>query len=194
MTSKELITQALATGMPKYLGLHHTLYSLVRCKDIMLEELITKALADANIDHEWSYGSHGVVTDITLATGETISVKSGIWNQKKNILTFSGSRLGSYPTLQDKYNRIVDTKPDFYIFGSTPKNPALKTAHEYAFFILTGDEVNYGDFTDWVDGPRPTVTTPAVTASINATMSHQLWTDVDLTHIGATPDKVVIQI
>lgn len=194
MTTKDEIHEALKEGMSHFLTYHHELYSSVRCKDVMLEELISKSLKKFGIANEWLYGSHNIVTDIVLQTNENVSIKSGVWNQKQNTLTFSGSRLGSYPTLEQKHAHIMETKPDFYIFGSKPVYPQNIEEHEYAFFVLTGEEINYSTPDQWVDGLAPSLHNENISAEIRPSMSHQLWTTVNMNSVENKVTKICIPI
>ena len=89
----------LANTLSNKLAIHHSVYRLP-CTSEYLEELVADALKENGFDNDWQPNrSHSVSVDMTIEEGPSISVKSGVYDPKKKLLKFSGSRLGKYNTL-----------------------------------------------------------------------------------------------
>lgn len=111
--------ELLGEAMKKRLQLHHSVYDS-RCKDIFLEENFHKALLSLNITSLWKSGSHSVKHDI-MTNGPDIGIKSGQIVFAKNTLTYSGSRLGSHDTIEEKIDFLEANKPHYTFFMAEKK-------------------------------------------------------------------------
>ena len=162
----------IAAVMEKRLRLHHNLYDS-RCKDILLEENFHKALLELNIPNKWKSGSHSVKYDI-MTNGPDIGVKSGQINLEKNTLTYSGSRLGSQKTLEDKIEFLEDNKPYYTFFMAETKK-----SKSYFFCVLQNDVISYR--LNWNQKNNIfEASCKNYKFTIRETMSDQIWSDIDL--------------
>lgn len=162
----------IAETMQKRLSLHHSLYDS-RCKDILLEENFHKALLELNVPNIWKSGSHSVRYDI-VTNGPDIGIKSGQINFDKKILTYSGSRLGSHKTIDDKINFLEANKPTFTFFMAETKK-----SKSYFFCVLQNDVLSYR--LEWKQRDNVfEASTSNFKFTIRETMSDQLWSEIDL--------------
>lgn len=190
----QTLKEKLGDALTENLFQHHKIYRLPSYGEY-LEEMISKSFTDIGENHIWEPDrSHKVSTDITLESGSTASVKSGQYNLQKNNLTFSGSRLGQYSSIEDKLRAIISQSADFYIcvakidsdWKPVPKKIDKK---KYYLFMFSSEILDY-DNHKWV--PKKTkngnenyeMDVNGFSASIRASMSHQLWTTISLSKIG----------
>lgn len=187
---KEKLGKALSGNLHQ----HHLIYRLPSYGEY-LEEMISKSFTDIGEKHKWEPDrSHKVSTDITLQSGQTVSVKSGQYNLQKNHLTFSGSRLGQYSSLEEKLNAVISQSADFYIcvakidsdWKPVPKRNEQK---KYYLFMFDSDVLDY-DKHIWTSKKTKSgsenyeMEVQGFAASIRASMSHQLWTTLGTEKIG----------
>ena len=103
----EHIREILKIGLVEKLKIHHSLYRLP-CTSEYLEELISSILAENGYINDWQPNrSHAISVDMTLDSGMSFSVKSGVYDVSKSTLTFSGSRLGKHETLSEMVNSVI---------------------------------------------------------------------------------------
>jgi hypothetical protein len=182
------------------LRLHHMLYRLPAISEF-LEELIAEALQENGYPNDWKPNrSHTVSKDLTLNEGKSFSIKSGIYDQKKKTLKFSGSRLGKHNTIEAMVASIDNTHADFYIclakasedWSSIPGKEDPKT---YYLFVFEASKLDYngvwGVKESKKGGFKYVIDKPGMHAKIAPSMSYQLWTTVDISIIG-DPEKLVI--
>jgi hypothetical protein len=136
---------------------------------------------------------------MSLESGESFSVKSGVY--ANNTLTFSGSRLGKYQTLDAMISSVVDNSADYYVclakcdqdWSSVPAENEKKV---YYLFIFDSKALIY-DSGVWnkvetkSGGYNYVMESIGLSARINTSMSSQLWTSVNESLIGA-PTKLEI--
>jgi len=187
LENKEGVNQ-LAMAIKKRVLAHRELYSNA-IKAELWEEVLHRSFADIGITTDWQPdGNHGVGKDMTLATGERISCKSGSYDNK-GTLTISGSRLTKHKTLQEKISFISDKKEDSYALLSRHKND--KRGAEYKLILFPSDILNYGEL-DWkIKKTKPKknsgltsqpsgfeASSSLLICSIQKNMSDQLWTKI----------------
>jgi hypothetical protein len=136
---------------------------------------------------------------MSLESGESFSIKSGVY--ANNTLTFSGSRLGKYQTLDAMISSVVDNSAKYYVclakadqdWSSVPAENEVKT---YYLFIFDSQTLIY-DSGVWnkvqtkSGGYNYVMESIGLSARINTSMSSQLWTSVNESLIGA-PTKLEI--
>jgi len=182
------------------LRLHHMLYRLPAISEY-LEELISEALQENGYPNDWKPNrSHTVSKDLTLDTGKSFSIKSGIYDPKKKTLKFSGSRLGKHNRIEAMVEAIADTHADFYIclakasedWSNVPGKDEDKT---YYLFVFEASKLDYNG--EWgvkvskKGGFKYVIDKPGFHAKIAPSMSYQLWTTVDSSIIG-DPEKLIV--
>ena len=191
-----LMRNVLPAALVEQLKLHHSVY-LAPAKAEQLEELVSNALTNAGLLNDWAPGSHAVSTDITLeASGATLSVKSG--TVANGVLEISGSRLGKNST--SVASMLADVKArsaQFYVSVAKVKTDwsgkVLPSSEKrYQLFIFPADLLDYGTGDEWTtrsNANGKTVYTYEATrgaiskAEIRASMSHQLWTRIDISKL-----------
>lgn len=196
----ETIRDILIDGLTKKLKAHHSVYRLP-CTSEFLEELIANTLSEHGLKNDWQPNrSHTVSKDMSLDTGPSISVKSGVY--ANNTLTFSGSRLGKHDTLDKMINHVLENKSDYYVclakadqdWSSVPSQNETKT---YYLFIFDANVLMY-DLPLWnkvqtkSGGYNYVMESIGMSARINTSMSSQLWTTVSEALTGS-PAKLEIQ-
>jgi len=182
------------------LRLHHMIYRLPAISEF-LEELIAETLQENGYPNDWKPNrSHAVSKDLTLETGESFSIKSGVYDPKKKTLKFSGSRLGKHDTIEAMVEAIGNTHADFYIclakasedWSSIPAKADPKT---YYLFVFKASQLDYsgvwGVSESKKGGFKYTIDKPGLHAKINPSMSYQLWTTVDTSLIGE-PERLIV--
>ena len=109
------IKNTLIGGLLGKLAIHHSVYRLP-CTSEYLEELVSDTLNENGMPNDWIPNrSHSVSIDMTLDSGESISVKSGTYDPVKQTLVISGSRLGKHETLDKMLDAVVSTHADYYV-------------------------------------------------------------------------------
>ena len=107
------IKNILITGLTEKLKVHHSVYRLP-CTSEFLEELIASVLTEAGYTNDWQPNrSHSISVDMSLDSGQSFSVKSGVY--ANNTLTFSGSRLGKHVGLDNMIASVIDNSADYYV-------------------------------------------------------------------------------
>jgi hypothetical protein len=136
---------------------------------------------------------------MSLESGESFSIKSGVY--ANNTLTFSGSRLGKYQTLDAMISSVVDNSAKYYVclakadqdWSSVPAENEVKT---YYLFIFDSQTLIYNNGA-WnkvqtkSGGYNYVMESIGLSARINTSMSSQLWTSVNESLIGS-PTKLEI--
>jgi hypothetical protein len=198
----DTIKQTLTSGLIEKLKIHHSVYRLP-CTSEFLEELIANILSESGFTNDWKPNrSHSVSVDMTLETGSSFSIKSGVYDPFKGVLKFSGSRLGKHKTLEEMLSHVVSTSADYYVcvakadqdWSSVPSQNETKT---YYLFVFDKTSLNYQTDTwfkkDKKDGGfKYHMEIEGMNASIVPSLSHQLWTTVSESLIGS-PTKLEIQ-
>ncbi len=193
------IKQILIEGLTSKLKIHHSVYRLP-CTSEFLEELIANTFTENGLINDWQPNrSHSISVDMSLESGESFSIKSGVY--ANNTLTFSGSRLGKYQTLDAMISSVVDNSAKYYVclakadqdWSSVPAENEVKT---YYLFIFDSQTLIY-DSGVWnkvqtkSGGYNYVMESIGLSARINTSMSSQLWTSVNESLIGA-PTKLEI--
>jgi hypothetical protein len=193
------IKQILIDVLTSKLKIHHSVYRLP-CTSEFLEELIANTFTENGLINDWQPNrSHSISVDMSLESGESFSIKSGVY--ANNTLTFSGSRLGKYQTLDAMISSVVDNSAKYYVclakadqdWSSVPAENEVKT---YYLFIFDSQTLIY-DSGVWnkvqtkSGGYNYVMESIGLSARINTSMSSQLWTSVNESLIGA-PTKLEI--
>ena len=196
----EQIKNILIPGLTEKLKIHHSVYRLP-CTSEFLEELIASALTEAGYINDWQPNrSHSISVDMSLESGESFSVKSGVY--ANNTLTFSGSRLGKYQTLDAMIDSVVNNSAKYYVCLAKADQdwssvPAKNEKKVYYLFIFDAQTLVY-DSNVWnkvetkSGGYNYVMESIGMSARINTSMSSQLWTSVNESLIGA-PTKLEIE-
>jgi hypothetical protein len=194
------IKQILIEGLTSKLKIHHSVYRLP-CTSEFLEELIANTFTENGLINDWQPNrSHSISVDMSLESGESFSVKSGVY--ANNTLTFSGSRLGKYQTLDAMISSVVDNSADYYVCLAKCDQdwspvPAENEKKVYYLFIFDSKTLIY-DSGVWnkvqtkSGGYNYVMESIGMSARINTSMSSQLWTSVNESLIGS-PTKLDIQ-
>ena len=193
------IKNILVTGLTEKLKVHHSVYRLP-CTSEFLEELIASALTEAGYTNDWQPNrSHSISVDMSLDSGQSFSVKSGVY--ANNTLTFSGSRLGKHVGLDNMIASVIDNSADYYVclaksdqdWSSVPSQNEKKI---YYLFVFPAQTLIY-DSGVWnkvetkSGGYNYVMESIGMSARINTSMSSQLWTSVNESLIGS-PTKLEI--
>ena len=195
------IKQILIEGLTSKLKIHHSVYRLP-CTSEFLEELIANTFTENGLINDWQPNrSHSISVDMSLESGESFSIKSGVY--ANNTLTFSGSRLGKYQTLDAMISSVVDNSAKYYVclakaeedWSSVPAENEMKV---YYLFVFDSQTLIY-DSGVWnkvqtkSGGYNYVMESIGMSARINTSMSSQLWTSVNESLIGA-PTKLEINV
>jgi hypothetical protein len=181
------------------LRIHHSLYRLP-CTSEFLEELISNTLSEAGYINDWQPNrSHSISVDMSLDTGESFSIKSGVY--ANNTLTFSGSRLGKHDGLDNMIASVVSNSADYYVclakadqdWSSVPSQNEKKIYYLFVFpsQTLIYDNGLWNKVETKSGGYNYVMESIGMSARINTSMSSQLWTSVNESLIGS-PTKLEI--
>ena len=193
------IKQILIEGLTSKLKIHHSVYRLP-CTSEFLEELIANTFTENGLINDWQPNrSHSISVDMSLESGESFSIKSGVY--ANNTLTFSGSRLGKYQTLDAMISSVVDNSAKYYVCLAKSEEdwysvPAENEKKVYYLFVFDAQTLIY-DSGVWnkvqtkSGGYNYVMESIGMSARINTSMSSQLWTSVNESLIGA-PTKLEI--
>lgn len=196
----EQIKNILIPGLTEKLKIHHSVYRLP-CTSEFLEELISNTFTEHGLINDWQPNrSHSISVDMSLESGESFSVKSGVY--ANNTLTFSGSRLGKHDGLDNMINSVIDNSADWYVclaksdqdWSSVPSQNEKKV---YYLFVFPSQTLMY-DSGVWnkvqtkSGGYNYVMESIGMSARINTSMSSQLWTSVNESLIGS-PTKLDIE-
>jgi hypothetical protein len=193
------IKQILIEGLTSKLKIHHSVYRLP-CTSEFLEELIANTFTENGLINDWQPNrSHSISVDMSLESGESFSIKSGVY--ANNTLTFSGSRLGKYQTLDAMISSVVDNSAKYYVclakadqdWSSVPAENEKKVYYLFVFDsqTLIYDNALWNKVQTKSGGYNYVMESIGMSARINTSMSSQLWTSVNESLIGA-PTKLEI--
>lgn len=198
----EQVKNILIDGLQAKLAVHHSVYRLP-CTSEFLEELVSDTLNENGMPNDWKPDrSHSVSIDMTLESGQSISVKSGRYDPEKATLVISGSRLGKHETLEKMVESVASTHADWYVCLAKiekdwifiPSKNDIKTYHLFAF---EASKLDY-KIENWSrkdskhgSGYKYVMDIPGMSATIRPSMSHQLWTTISCDIIGI-PSKLEI--
>ena len=193
------IKQILIEGLTSKLKIHHSVYRLP-CTSEFLEELIANTFTENGLINDWQPNrSHSISVDMSLESGESFSIKSGVY--ANNTLTFSGSRLGKYQTLDAMISSVVDNSAKYYVclakaeedWSSVPAENEMKVYYLFVFDskTLIYDSGVWNKVQTKSGGYNYVMESIGMSARINTSMSSQLWTSVNESIIGA-PTKLEI--
>lgn len=197
----DTIKETLSTGLIEKLKIHHSVYRLP-CTSEFLEELISNVLEESGFSNDWKPNrSHSVSVDMTLDTGSSLSIKSGVYDPAKGVLKFSGSRLGKHKTLEEMLNHVVSNSADYYVCVAKADQdwssvPSQNDDKIYYLFVFDKSALNYQTDT-WFKkekkdgGFKYHMEIDGMNASIVPSLSHQLWTTINTSLVGE-PDRLVI--
>ena len=195
----DLIKNILIEGLTEKLKIHHSVYRLP-CTSEFLEELISNTFTQSGLINDWQPNrSHSVSVDMSLDTGQSFSIKSGVY--ANNTLTFSGSRLGKHETLDAMISSVVDNSADYYVCLAKSDQdwscvPSQNEKKIYYLFVFDAQTLIY-DNGLWnkvqtkSGGYNYVMESIGMSARINTSMSSQLWTSVNESLIGP-PTKLEI--
>jgi len=195
----EAIKNILIEGLTEKLKIHHSVYRLP-CTSEFLEELISNTLSEAGYINDWQPNrSHSISVDMSLESGESFSIKSGVY--ANNTLTFSGSRLGKHDGLDNMISSVVSNSADYYVclaksdqdWSSVPSQNEIKTYYLFVFpsQTLIYDNGLWNKVQTKSGGYNYVMESIGMSARINTSMSSQLWTSINESLIGA-PTKLEI--
>lgn len=195
----EAIKQTLISGLTEKLKIHHSVYRLP-CTSEFLEELISNTLSEAGYINDWQPNrSHSISVDMSLESGNSFSIKSGVY--ANNTLTFSGSRLGKYDGLDNMIASVVSNSADYYVclakadqdWSSVPSQNEKKIYYLFMFpsQTLIYDNALWNKVQTKSGGYNYVMESIGMSARINTSMSSQLWTSVNESLIGS-PTKLEI--
>jgi hypothetical protein len=195
----DIIKNILIEGLTEKLKIHHSVYRLP-CTSEFLEELISNTFTEHGLINDWKPNrSHSVSVDMSLDTGQSFSIKSGVY--ANNTLTFSGSRLGKHETLDAMISSVVSNSADYYVCLAKADQdwscvPSQNETKIYYLFVFDAQTLIY-DNGLWnkvqtkSGGYNYVMESIGMSARINTSMSSQLWTSVSESLIGS-PTKLEI--
>jgi hypothetical protein len=195
----DTIKNILIEGLTEKLKIHHSVYRLP-CTSEFLEELISNTFTQSGLINDWQPNrSHSVSVDMSLDTGQSFSIKSGVY--ANNTLTFSGSRLGKHDGLDNMIASVVDNSADYYVCLAKSDQdwscvPSQNEKKIYYLFVFDAQTLIY-DSGLWnkvqtkSGGYNYVMESIGMSARINTSMSSQLWTSVNESLIGP-PTKLEI--
>jgi hypothetical protein len=195
----DIIKQTLIEGLTEKLKIHHSVYRLP-CTSEFLEELISTVFTEHSLINDWKPNrSHSISVDMSLESGESFSIKSGVY--ANNTLTFSGSRLGKHDGLDNMIASVVSNSADYYVclakadqdWSSVPSQNEIKTYYLFVFpsQTLIYDNGLWNKVETKSGGYNYVMESIGMSARINTSMSSQLWTSVNESLIGS-PTKLEI--
>jgi len=195
----EQIKNILIEGLTEKLKIHHSVYRLP-CTSEFLEELISTVFTEKGLINDWQPNrSHSISVDMSLESGESFSIKSGVY--ANNTLTFSGSRLGKHETLDAMISSVVSNSADYYVclakadqdWSSVPSQNEKKIYYLFVFDAQTliYDNGLWNKVQTKSGGYNYVMESIGMSARINTSMSSQLWTSVNESLIGS-PTKLEI--
>jgi hypothetical protein len=195
----EQIKNILIKGLTEKLKIHHSVYRLP-CTSEFLEELISTVFTEHGLINDWKPNrSHSISVDMSLESGESFSIKSGVY--ANNTLTFSGSRLGKHDGLDNMIASVVSHSADYYVclakadqdWSSVPSQNEIKTYYLFVFpsQTLIYDNGLWNKVETKSGGYNYVMESIGMSARINTSMSSQLWTSVNESLIGS-PTKLEI--
>ncbi len=195
----DTIKNILIDGLTEKLKVHHSVYRLP-CTSEFLEELIASVLTEAGYTNDWQPNrSHSISVDMSLDSGQSFSVKSGVY--ANNTLTFSGSRLGKHDGLDNMIASVVSNSADYYVclakadqdWSSVPAKNEKKIYYLFAFpsKTLIYDSGVWNKVETKSGGYNYVMESIGMSARINTSMSSQLWTSVNESLVGS-PTKLEI--
>jgi hypothetical protein len=195
----DIIKQILIPGLTEKLKIHHSVYRLP-CTSEFLEELISTVFTEKGLINDWKPNrSHSISVDMSLESGESFSIKSGVY--ANNTLTFSGSRLGKHDGLDNMIASVVSNSADYYVclakadqdWSSVPSQNEIKTYYLFVFpsQTLIYDNGLWNKVETKSGGYNYVMESIGMSARINTSMSSQLWTSVNESLIGS-PTKLEI--
>ena len=195
----DIIKQILIEGLTEKLKIHHSVYRLP-CTSEFLEELISTVFTEKGLINDWKPNrSHSISVDMSLESGESFSIKSGVY--ANNTLTFSGSRLGKHDGLDNMIASVVDNSADYYVclakadqdWSSVPSQNEKKIYYLFVFDsqTLIYDNGLWNKVETKSGGYNYVMESIGMSARINTSMSSQLWTSINESLIGS-PTKLEI--
>jgi hypothetical protein len=195
----DIIKQTLIEGLTEKLKIHHSVYRLP-CTSEFLEELISTVFTEHGLINDWKPNrSHSISVDMSLESGESFSIKSGVY--ANNTLTFSGSRLGKHDGLDNMIASVVSNSADYYVclakadqdWSSVPSQNEIKNYYLFVFpsQTLIYDNGLWNKVETKSGGYNYVMESIGMSARINTSMSSQLWTSVNESLIGS-PTKLEI--
>jgi hypothetical protein len=195
----DTIKNILVEGLTEKLKIHHSVYRLP-CTSEFLEELISTVFTENGLINDWKPNrSHSISVDMSLESGESFSIKSGVY--ANNTLTFSGSRLGKHDGLNNMIASVVSNSADYYVclakadqdWSSVPSQNEIKTYYLFVFpsQTLIYDNGLWNKVETKSGGYNYVMESIGMSARINTSMSSQLWTSVNELLIGS-PTKLEI--
>jgi hypothetical protein len=195
----EQIKNILIEGLTEKLKIHHSVYRLP-CTSEFLEELISTVFTESGLINDWKPNrSHSISVDMSLESGESFSIKSGVY--ANNTLTFSGSRLGKHDGLDNMIASVVSNSADYYVclakadqdWSSVPSQNEKKIYYLFVFpsQTLIYDNGLWNKVETKSGGYNYVMESIGMSARINTSMSSQLWTSVNESLIGS-PTKLEI--
>jgi hypothetical protein len=195
----DIIKNILIEGLTEKLKIHHSVYRLP-CTSEFLEELISTVFTEHGLINDWKPNrSHSISVDMSLESGESFSIKSGVY--ANNTLTFSGSRLGKHDGLDNMIASVVDNSADYYVclaksdqdWSSVPSQNEKKIYYLFVFDAQTliYDNGLWNKVQTKSGGYNYVMESIGMSARINTSMSSQLWTSVNEALIGP-PTKLEI--
>ena len=195
----DTIKNILIEGLTEKLKIHHSVYRLP-CTSEFLEELISTVFTENGLINDWKPNrSHSISVDMSLESGESFSIKSGVY--ANNTLTFSGSRLGKHDGLDNMIASVVSNSADYYVclaksdqdWSSVPSQNEKKIYYLFVFpsQTLIYDNGLWNKVETKSGGYNYVMESIGMSARINTSMSSQLWTSVNESLIGS-PTKLEI--
>lgn len=154
-----------------------TIMPKLRPKGTALEQLIENSLNEQGIETGWDPESHKVSEDMEMILDgdpTSVSIKTGVWDDKNSMLTISGSRTGEHKTIEDKLSHLKGTSAEVYLLLSGKKG--AKPEDPYYLITFRHEAIPFGEPSDWTETPNKWFyETETARLEIRKSMSDQFW-------------------
>ena len=169
----EKLTSAIETRIKRY----HEDFSLCLMAE-QWEEVLKRSMEDVGLNPEWENDrSHKVGEDIFEKSIGRISCKSG--SLGNGTVKFNGSRTTRFKTLKEKVEFLSSSHDDCYFMLAKDKKDIMKKNFKYKVLIFPSSTIK-ADTLKWEETKGGWKGTGDFSATINRSMSDQLWTTLPL--------------
>ena len=171
------MNENIASAIEKRIKRYHEDFSLPLMAE-QWEEVLTRSLRDVGLKPEWDNDrSHKVGEDIYEESIGRISCKSG--SLEKDSVKFNGSRTTRFKTLEEKLNFLSSSHDDVYFMLAKDKKDIKEKNFKYKVLVFPSSACKANSLR-WEETKGGWKGTGDFKATINRSMSDQLWTTLPL--------------
>jgi len=169
----ETLARAIETRIKRY----HEDFSLCLMAE-QWEEVLKRSMEDVGLNPEWENDrSHKVGEDIVEKSIGRISCKSG--SLGNGTVKFNGSRTTRFKTLKEKVEFLSSSHDDCYFMLAKATKDIKEKNFKYKVLIFPSSTIKV-DTLKWEETKGGWKGTGDFSATINRSMSDQLWTTLPL--------------